>query len=65
MHGDKDLLAAPIQGVLVQDSYRNAGIGDRFELVIVDDGPDRFQGHEIDYDRFAGRFVDFLDAQRS
>jgi acetyl esterase/lipase len=65
MHGDKDLLAAPIQGVLVQDRYNRQGIGDRFDLVIVDDGPERYQGHEIDYDRFVGRFVDFLDQQRS
>jgi acetyl esterase/lipase len=65
MHGDKDLLAAPIQGVLVQDQYNRAGIGDRFELVIVDDGPERYQGHEIDYERFADRFVAFLDQQRS
>jgi acetyl esterase/lipase len=65
MHGEQDLLAAPVQGVLVQDQYNRSGIGDRFELVVVDDGPERYQGHEIDYDRFAQRFVDFLDQQRS
>ena len=42
-----------------------AAVPDRFDLVIVDDGPERYQGHEIDYDRFVGRFVDFLDQQRS
>ena len=65
MHGDKDLLAAPVQGALVQDSYNAAGIGDRFELVVVADGPERYQGHQIDYERFVDRFVEFLDAQRT
>ncbi len=65
MHGDKDLLAAPIQGVLVRDSYAAAGIGERFDLVVVDDGPERYQGHEIDYGRFTDRFLEFLNAQRS
>ena len=51
--------------MLVQDRYNREGIGDRFDLVIVDDGPERYQGHEIDYDRFVGSFVDFLDQQRS
>lgn len=64
MHGVNDPLAAPSQGVLVRDAYTAAGIGDRFELIVVDDGPERYQGHEIDYDRFIDQFRDFLDAQR-
>ena len=61
----KDLLAAPVQGALVRDRYAAAGIGDRFELVVVADGPERYQGHAIDYERFVDRFVEFLDAQRT
>jgi acetyl esterase/lipase len=64
MHGVNDVLAAPEQGVLVQEAYEAAGIGDRFELVVVDDGPEEYQGHRIDYERFAGRFLGFLDDQR-
>ncbi len=65
MHGAKDLLAAPVQGVLVQDQYNRKGVGNRFDLIVVDDGPERYQGHEIDYERFVDRFVAFLEEQRS
>lgn len=65
MHGGNDLLAAPVQGVLVQEEYNRQGIGDRFALVVVDDGPDRYQAHEIDYQRYVDRFVQFLDDQRT
>lgn len=65
MHGAKDLLAAPVQGEMVRDAYVNSGIEDRFELVVVDDGPERYQVHEIDYERYVDRFVEFLDGQRS
>ncbi len=65
VHGGKDLLAAPVQGVLVQDQYQRNGIGDRFQLIIVEDGPERFQGHEIDYRRFTDQFVQFLDTNRN
>lgn len=64
LHGDQDILAAPIQGERVRDSYTRNGIGERFELVRVDDGPERFRRHEVDYERFADQFAEFLDQQR-
>ena len=64
VHGALDLLAAPSQGELVRRAYEQAGIGDRFELVVVDDGPERYRSHDIDYPRFVGRFVEFLEAHR-
>lgn len=64
VHGDLDLLASPRQGELVQEAYEEAGIPDRFELIVVDDGPDRYRSHDIDYPRFVGRFVEFLETHR-
>ncbi len=65
LHGAQDPLAGPEQGVLVRDAYDSAGIGDRFELVVVDDGPQRYQGHDVDWKRFINRFMRFLNDQRS
>ena len=65
VHGSKDTVAAPVQGELVAEAYRANGIGDRFEMITVEDGPEGFQGHIIQYGRFVDRFVEFLDAHRS
>lgn len=63
--GAKDALASPVHGVLVRDEYQRHGIGDRFRMIIVEDGPEEFQGHAIDYERFTDTFLEFLNAQRS
>lgn len=62
--GSKDEIAAPVQGVLVQDQYESNGIGDRFTLIIVDSGPEQYLKHETDYERFTSRFLEFLDSNR-
>lgn len=59
--GANDPIAPPEQGELMQAAYENAGIGDRFELIIVDDGLERFRSHEPDIRRFADDFLDFID----
>ena len=60
-YGGDDPIAAPEQGERLQDAFEQAGISDRFKLVVVDDGPKSFQGHEPDVKRFAGDYVDFLN----
>lgn len=60
IHGSKDTLAGPSQGKLVQDAYRAAGIGDRFRLVVVTDGPKGFQGHVPDMERWIDDVVEWL-----
>lgn len=60
-HGADDGIAMPAQGELVQAAYETAGIGDRFRMVVVDDGPEKFRSHEPDIRRFAGDIADFLD----
>ena len=65
LHGAKDPLAAPEQGELVRAAYQGADLDDRFELIVVDDGPERFQGHDVDWGRFSDRFLEFLDRYRT
>lgn len=65
VHGVEDALADPTQGELVQQAYVDAGIEDRFELIVVDDGPEDYRGHNIEVARFVDRFIDFLNDQRS
>lgn len=60
-HGARDLLAAPAQGRLLETAYKDAGIADRFKLIIVDDGPVEFQGHVPDIKRWIGDIGDWLD----
>jgi acetyl esterase/lipase len=61
LYGVNDPLATPEQGVLVADAYDAAGILERFERIVVNSGPDRYQGHEVDYERFVETFLDFLN----
>jgi predicted esterase len=65
IYGVEDPLASPEHGVRLQDAYERAGIGDRFDLVVVDDGPQRYQGHEIDFERFTERILGFLEEHRT
>jgi acetyl esterase/lipase len=61
IHGADDPWAAPSQGQLVQQAYDAAGIGDRFELIVVDDGPEEFRAHVPDLERWIGDVIDFLN----
>lgn len=45
IHGAEDPWGTPGQGEAVRDAYRAAGIGDRFELVVIDEGPPDAQSH--------------------
>ena len=65
LHGIDDPLAAPQQGVLLGDAYSTAGILPRFSQIVVSDGPERYQGHEVDYERFVGTFLEFLDSAKA
>jgi acetyl esterase/lipase len=60
-HGADDPIAAPEHGQRLQAAFDEAGIGDRFRLVVVDDGPQRFRGHEPDVKRFVDDVIDFLE----
>ncbi len=60
-HGSDDPYAPPSQAELVAAAYRSAGIGDRFEFVLVDDGPEKFRGHFPDIDRWAPKMVEFVE----
>ena len=64
IHGADDIVAAPSQGELVQQAYDDADIGGRFEMIVVDDGPKRFLGHDLDIERWIGDISGFLDDQR-
>ncbi|MEX0768055.1 MAG: alpha/beta hydrolase, partial [Microthrixaceae bacterium] len=61
LNGLNDPLAAPQQADFVRNAYDAAGILRLFQQIQVEDGPDRYQGHEVDYKRFADTFVEFLD----
>jgi len=61
IHGVDDSVASPEQGEKVQRAYEEAGIEDRFRLIVVDDGPQRFQGHEPDIRRFGGDILDWIN----
>ena len=65
LYGVNDPLATPPQGVLVGDAYDDAGILERYEEIVVSDGPERYQGHGVDYERFVGTFLDFLNSAKT
>lgn len=65
IHGSMDEVAAPSQGHLLEDAYDRAGIGDRFRLVVVDDGPRGFRGHVPDMERWIGDVVEWMDSNLS
>lgn len=65
LHGINDPLAAPQHGVLLGDAYEAAGILPLFSQIVVSDGPVRYQGHEVDYERFVGRFLAFLNSAQT
>ena len=64
VHGADDGFAQPSQGELLQQAYEAAGIGDRFELIVVDDGPEEFRAHELDQRRWMDDIEDFLAEHR-
>lgn len=61
IHGSEDVVAQPSQGEAVRDAYEAAGIGDRFELIVVEDGDPKYRNHNPDISRWADDIVDFLD----
>lgn len=62
IHGSRDEVAAPSQGQLLKDTFVRAGMGNRFKLIVVDDGPKGFQGHIPDMERWIGDVTDWLDS---
>lgn len=62
MFGTDDVLAPPSDGKELADAYEKAGIGERFEYVVIDDGPEMWRGHNPDLQRLIPQIRDFLDA---
>jgi acetyl esterase/lipase len=62
IYGVDDPFAAPDQGRILREAYQAAGIADRFELIVVDDGPRDERGHDPGVDRFIDRITQFLEA---
>lgn len=60
VHGALDPWAAPAQGEAVQAAYERAGIGDRFLLLVISDGPENAQGHTPDLARAIDEVREFL-----
>lgn len=61
--GARDGVAPPQQGELLRAAYDAAGVPDRLDVVIVDDGPEKWLAHEPDVKRLTPRILEFLDAQ--
>lgn len=59
--GNDDQLAPPTDGQQLAAAYRDAGIADRFEYVVVDDGPEKWRGHNPDLRRLSGQIRDFIN----
>lgn len=64
VHGVLDGLAPPSVGEAVGVAYDAAGIGDRFQLIVIDDGPEEFRGHNLDFRRFMDDAVELLEGAR-
>jgi acetyl esterase/lipase len=62
IHGADDPWAGPGQGEQLQQAYEDADLGDRFELIVVDDGPEEFRAHVPDLERWIEDISDFLDS---
>ncbi|MFN7150641.1 MAG: alpha/beta fold hydrolase [Microthrixaceae bacterium] len=62
MFGTDDVLAPPSDGKELADAYEKAGIGERFEYVVIDDGPEMWRGHNPDLQRLIPQIRAFLDA---
>lgn len=61
VHGALDRWGTPAQGEQVRAAYESAGIGDRFELVVIDDGSEDAQSHMPDLASRMDQVRDFLD----
>lgn len=61
LFGDLDPWATAEHGQAVAQAYDAAGIGDRYESILVTDGDEEFRKHQVDFPRFTDRFVEFLD----
>lgn len=59
--GSDDGVAPPEQGALLQAAFDDAGVPDRLQVIVVDDGPEKWRAHEPDVKRLAPLIVDFLD----
>ncbi len=64
VHGIDDTIAPPAVGRQLEAAYDAAGIGDRFELIVIDDGPARYRGHNLDLRRIMDDVVALLDRVR-
>ena len=60
-HGVDDGIAPPVVGEALRDAYDAAGISDRFELIVIDDGPEQNRGHNLDMRRIIDDVVAWLD----
>ena len=60
-HGVDDGIAPPAAGESLRAAYVAAGIGDRFELIIIDDGPEQNRGHNLDMRRIMDDVVAWLN----
>jgi len=60
-YGGKDPIAPAEQGERLRVAFEQAEIADRFRLVVVDDGPEKFQSHDPDVKRYIDDYVDFLN----
>lgn len=63
-HGEDDPIAPPSVGELVGQAYDDAGIGDRYELIVVDDGPEDERGHNLPLERIVDDVVELLNGVR-
>ncbi|MFZ4520047.1 MAG: alpha/beta hydrolase fold domain-containing protein, partial [Microthrixaceae bacterium] len=61
VHGVLDPWATVVAGRRTREAYRAAGIGDRFELVLVGEGPAWARGHAPDLNQVMDRIVDFVE----
>lgn len=60
--GSEDGVAPAAQAEPLKAAFESAGAGDRLEVVVVDDGPEKWLAHEPDVKRLSTQVVGFLDA---